>query len=159
MKLLRTAVQRAKTAGRELSAAEWQEVTRQNYGMVPPDLDDPKRPVPKPTIQYEWMKIAGDHASVRFDPGPALEEADLIKINGRWYITRITISMVLIVVWAVTTITIPIDHRTYLTLTAPLWHMALHAAWIVSLLVTNTLGVYLYWELRSRRRHQADQQS
>jgi hypothetical protein len=74
------------------------------------------------------------------------------------FLVSLTISIILIVTWAVTTITVPIDPRTYLTLTAPFWHMLLHAAWIVSLLVTNTLAVYLYWEVRSRRRHQADQQ-
>ena len=74
------------------------------------------------------------------------------------FLVSLIVSIGLIATWVVTTILIPVDPHSYLTLRAPLWHVVLQAAWLVSLLATNTLGVYLYWEIRSRRRHQTDQQ-
>lgn len=69
-----------------------------------------------------------------------------------------SLSVVLIVIWFVTAVTMPVTPGAYLDLTAPWWHMALHLLWVGSLLLTNILAVYLYWENRSRRRHKLTEQ-
>lgn len=89
--LLRAGLAKAKTQNRELTAEEYQALTRQNYDSPPPDLQDPNAPVAKPLLQYDTLELHGDQALARYDSGPALEEATLSKVNGRWFIASIKI--------------------------------------------------------------------
>jgi len=93
-RLLRNALGKAKTENRALTNEEMQEIVQQNHGMLPASLQDLNVPIPIPNIQYEWIQIEGAKATVRYDPGQAVEEAILVKQEGRWYIASIK------VIWA-----------------------------------------------------------
>ena len=93
-KLLRAAVGKARTENRALTATEMQELVKRNHGMPLADLQDLNAPIPTPTLQYAWMQIEGDRATVRYDSGVADEEATLVKQDGHWYIASIK------VIWA-----------------------------------------------------------
>ncbi len=43
----------------------------------------------KTVLIFESIEISGDRAIVRYDDGAALQEAILVKINGRWFIASI----------------------------------------------------------------------
>ncbi|MFN8490137.1 MAG: hypothetical protein U0350_21295 [Caldilineaceae bacterium] len=89
--LLRAGLDKAKAQKRELTAEAYQALAQQNYDSPPPDLQDPNAPVAKPILQYEPLEINGDQAIARYDSGPALEEATLVRTKGRWYISSIKI--------------------------------------------------------------------
>lgn len=70
----------------------------------------------------------------------------------------LAITIILIATWFMTTIIFQVDHRDYLDLTAPVWHMTLHAAWLVSLFVTSMQGASLLLDMRSRQRRKLTEQ-
>jgi hypothetical protein len=83
-KLLKAATDKAKSTNRSITEEEWKELAQQNYGERPylPDLSLPGR-FP---LQFQSIEIDNDKAYVRYDDGPALQEAILVRVNGRWYV-------------------------------------------------------------------------
>ena len=84
--LLQAAVDKAKAQNREITAAEFQAVIQANHGQVPPASVINA----KTTLTYDSIKVNGDKAVVRYDDGAALQEAILVRINGKWFIAGIT---------------------------------------------------------------------
>ena len=63
------------------------DLTKQNYGKTP-YLPDSSLPGRFP-LTYISIKIDNDKAYVRYDDGPALQEAILVRVNGIWFIAGI----------------------------------------------------------------------
>lgn len=76
----------------------------------------------------------------------------------RKFFISLAITIVLVSAWAVTTVMVGVDHRDYLTFTAPWWHVALHGAWIATLFVTSMSGAALLLDLRSQQRPKLTEQ-
>ncbi len=85
--LLKAALDRAKSHDRTITEEEWKALTEQNNGEQPylPELSLPGR-FP---LTYESIKIDNDKAYVRYDDGPALQDAILVRVNGRWFVAGI----------------------------------------------------------------------
>ncbi|MFZ2489074.1 MAG: hypothetical protein WAZ19_13260 [Anaerolineae bacterium] len=86
-RLLQKALDKAKAEDREVTADELQEVVKANHGQMPA-LASPV--ITKTVLTYESMQITGDRAVVRYDDGAALQEAILVRVNGRWFVAGIT---------------------------------------------------------------------
>lgn len=84
--LLREAMKKAKAENRQLSPADLQELAKANHGKLP-SLGSPV--TKKTVLTFESIEIEGDRASVRYDDGAALQEAILVKVNGKWLIASI----------------------------------------------------------------------
>lgn len=84
--LLREAMKKAKAENRQLSSTELQELAKANHGQLP-SLGSPV--TSKTVLTFESIQIEGERAIVRYDDGAALQEAILVKINGRWLIASI----------------------------------------------------------------------
>lgn len=86
-KLLKVAMEKEKTANRSITEEEWKKLTEQNYGENPylPELSLPGR-FP---LQYVSIEIVNDQAYVRYDDGPALQDAILVRVNVRWFVAGI----------------------------------------------------------------------
>ena len=85
--LLQAALEQAKTEGRELSAEEFQSIIRANHDQIP---TLPSSIVTKTSLTYESLEIIGNRATVHYDDGAALQEAILVKADGRWYVAGFT---------------------------------------------------------------------
>lgn len=85
--LLKAAVSKAKTSDGMLAEEEMVDLTKQNYGKTP-YLPDSSLPGRFP-LTYISIKIDNDKAYVRYDDGPALQEAILVRVNGIWFIAGI----------------------------------------------------------------------
>ena len=85
--LLKAAVSKAKTSDGTLAEEEMADLTKQNYGKTP-YLPDSSLPGRFP-LTYISIKIDNDNAYVRYDDGPALQEAILVRVNGIWFIAGI----------------------------------------------------------------------
>lgn len=83
-KLLKDTMASAAQSEQSISADKLAELTTQNYGQTPylPNRNLPGR-FP---LTYLSMKIEGDIAYVRYDDGPALQDAILVRKNGRWFV-------------------------------------------------------------------------
>jgi len=68
------------------------------------------------------------------------------------FVVLLILTLVLAAIWVVTAITMQISGQSYLNLTAPWWHMALHVAWFVIGLATSMLGVAKILDWQSRRK-------
>jgi hypothetical protein len=69
----------------------------------------------------------------------------------------LAVSIALAAIWLITGITMQISPRSYLDLTAPWWHVALHIVWFLTGLVTSMTGVAMLYERWSRRKKLAGQ--
>lgn len=65
------------------------------------------------------------------------------------------------ILWVVTGINMQITGQSYLDLTAPWWHIALHVLWFLSALATSMVGVsaWLNWRSRGKLTHNPPQQT
>jgi hypothetical protein len=91
-KLLRAAMERARTEGQELTPEEWKELTEQNYGMQPYLPDDSAKGQNAPfvrSLRYLDIKVDGDRAEIKFDTGVKNQRAILVRVDGRWYVAAI----------------------------------------------------------------------
>ena len=85
-KLLQEALEKARAENRELSATEFQEIVKANYGQWPSSSAITSN---KTVLTFESIEINGNKAIVRYDDGAALQEAILVKQEGRWLIASI----------------------------------------------------------------------
>lgn len=87
--LRQLATAKAKTENREVTPQEWQEMTKQNNGIMPSFIyqGDAANKLP---LRYDAITIDGDKAVVRLDDGAALQELILRKVNDHWFITELT---------------------------------------------------------------------
>jgi hypothetical protein len=85
-KLLQAALEKARAENRELTATEFQEIVKANQGQMPSG-----NPITgnKTVLTFESIEINGEKAIVRYDDGAALQEAILVKQEGRWLIASI----------------------------------------------------------------------
>lgn len=85
--LLKAALANANSTQQDFTQEEWQQLEAQNYGERPylPDLSLPGR-FP---LQIQTIELDGDKAYVRYDDGPALQEAILVRINKQWFVAGI----------------------------------------------------------------------
>ena len=79
-------MEKARSENRQLSSTELQELIKANHGQLP-SLGSPV--TGKTILTFESIEINRDRAIVRYDDGAALQEAILVKINGRWLIASI----------------------------------------------------------------------
>jgi hypothetical protein len=84
--LLQAALAKAKAENREITAQEFQDIIQANHGQMPA-LGSPI--TTQTVLTYDSMEIDGDKATVRYDDGAAQQEATLVRIKGRWFITGI----------------------------------------------------------------------
>ncbi|MBV6390837.1 MAG: hypothetical protein KPEEDBHJ_00041 [Anaerolineales bacterium] len=83
--LLKSALEKANSENRELTAEEFQAIVQANHGQLPAPsfvLDTETKFV------FESIDIDGNKAVVRYDDGAALQEAILVKME-RWLIASI----------------------------------------------------------------------
>ena len=85
-KLLQGALERGRAENRELTATEFQEIVKANHGQWPSSSAITTN---KTVLTFESIEINGDKAIVRYDDGAALQEAILVKREGRWLIASI----------------------------------------------------------------------
>jgi len=85
-KLLQEALEKARAENRELSATEFQEIVTANHGHWPSSSAITTN---KTALTFESIGINGNKAIVRYDDGAALQEAILVKREGRWLIASI----------------------------------------------------------------------
>ena len=78
---------KAKINNHSLTEEEMEELTKQNYSEQP-YLPDSSLPGRFP-LEYVSITIDNDKAYVRYDDGPALQDAILIRVNGRWFVAGI----------------------------------------------------------------------
>ena len=69
----------------------------------------------------------------------------------RTFLLYLTISVVLAVVWLVTAIAFQITPQAYLSLSAPVWHMALHLLFVGGLFLSGLKGMNLFWDWQSEQ--------
>lgn len=86
-KLLKQALQEAKTQGRTLSKPELDQLTAKNLGFEPtlPDMSLPSHH----TLTYLSIKLEGDTARVAYDEGVVYRTAILVKVKGQWFVAGI----------------------------------------------------------------------
>lgn len=60
-------------------------------------------------------------------------------------------SLALAVVWLITAVAWQISPQSYLTLSAPLWHVALHVAFVIGLFLAGRHGMNLFWDWQSEQ--------
>ena len=84
---LETALEKAEAEQRQITADEMHEIVEASGGRVPTLAR--QDPISETKLEFESIEIDGDKAIVRYDDGAALQEAELVKINGQWYITGI----------------------------------------------------------------------
>lgn len=84
--LLREAMEKAKAENRQLSSTELQDLAKANHGQLP-SLGSPI--TNKAVLTFESIVVEGERAIVRYDDGAALQEAIVVKVNGRWLIASI----------------------------------------------------------------------
>ena len=85
-KLLQEALEKARAENRELSATAFQEIVKANHGQWPSGSAITTN---KTVLTFESIEINGNKAIVRYDDGAALQEAILVKQEGRWLIASI----------------------------------------------------------------------
>lgn len=59
------------------------------------------------------------------------------------FLLSLTVSLALAIVWLMTVVALQISPRAYLTLSAPIWHMALHVVFVVGLFLAGLQGMHL----------------
>jgi hypothetical protein len=84
--LLQEALNKVRAENRELTAAEFQELVKENHGQWPSGSSITAN---KTILTFESIEINGDRAIVRYDDGAALQEAILVRFNGNWLIASI----------------------------------------------------------------------
>ncbi|MFN8490139.1 MAG: hypothetical protein U0350_21305 [Caldilineaceae bacterium] len=88
IKLLKTALEKVKPKGRELTQEEWKDLAKQNGGEYPSlphyELANNKR-----HLIYSSIQINGDKARVVYDEGIVDRTAILVWVNGRWFVAGI----------------------------------------------------------------------
>lgn len=95
MPIYKTYLAKAKSENRELTLEEWQELEELSlgYGIPAPIEDEYYSPDYKVNSSVEmqsiYMNWRGSRAIVRFDDHAAVQEAILIKVDGRWFISSI----------------------------------------------------------------------
>jgi hypothetical protein len=85
-KLLQETLEKARAENRELTAAEFQEIVKANHDQWPSGNTITTN---KTVLRFESIEIIGNRAIVRYDDGAALQEAILVKRDGRWLIASI----------------------------------------------------------------------
>ena len=77
------------------------------------------------------------------------------------FIVLLIITAVAAGLWVVTAITMDISGQSYLNLTAPWWHVALHLLWLIAAFATSMVGVVHMLNRLSRRKlsHNPPQQT
>lgn len=87
VKMLQDAQRLAEAEGRKVTRGELFSIQEKCYGVLPPSVIE----VSGRPIEFAFMeiRIQRDRAIVRFDRGPALEEAVMIFRDGRWLIVSI----------------------------------------------------------------------
>ncbi|MCB0145089.1 MAG: hypothetical protein KDE50_34730, partial [Caldilineaceae bacterium] len=87
--LARAAMAKAEAEKREVTQDEWDELTEQNHGMLPPGL---YRGEPGYTteLKFESVNIEDEQAIVLYDDGAALYKAILRLVNKQWFIVDVT---------------------------------------------------------------------
>jgi hypothetical protein len=85
-KLLQEALEKARTENRELTATQFQEIVKANHGQWPSSNAITAN---KTVLTFESIEIIGNRAVVRYDDGAALQEAIVLKQDGRWLIASI----------------------------------------------------------------------
>jgi len=83
---LEAAMRDAEAEGRVVTQEEMRELAAAHGNRVPAL---PRQEGAETKLMFESIEIRGDTAVVRFDDGAALQEATLVKIEGRWYISGI----------------------------------------------------------------------
>ena len=69
----------------------------------------------------------------------------------RTFLIYLTISLSLAGVWLITAVVFQITPQAYLTLSAPLWHMALHILFVIGLFLAGLKGMNLFWDWQSEQ--------
>lgn len=69
----------------------------------------------------------------------------------RTFLIYLTISLSLAVVWLMTAVAFQITPHAYLTLSAPVWHMALHLLFVIGLFLSGLKGMNLFWDWQSEQ--------
>ncbi len=87
-KLLKAALEKAKSENRELTPMEWQKLAEQNHGERPslPNLEFANN---KRQFLYKSLEIDGDTARAVYDEGVVTRRAILKRINGCWFVAGI----------------------------------------------------------------------
>lgn len=88
LKDIQTAMDKAKAENRTLTKEEFQQVIKNNNGVIPPN-GYVKSPSGKTQLNYDKIQINGDKAIVYYDDGAAYQKATLTWTNEKWYITNI----------------------------------------------------------------------
>jgi len=85
-KLLQEAFQKAKAENRKLTSDEIQEIVKANHGQLPPGKSATTK---KAVLTFESIEINGYKAVVKYDDGAALQEAILVRKQGKWFVASI----------------------------------------------------------------------
>lgn len=71
------------------------------------------------------------------------------------FMILLTQTLILSGLWLVTGVTAQVSPRSYLDLSAPWWHMALHVAWFATGLATSLIGVSMILDWQSKQKELA----
>ena len=78
-------VQKAQAENRQITAAEWEELTGANNGKAVPFIYQNESPQ-RTQLLIQSITIDGERAVVRYDDQAALQEAVLIYVDDQWFV-------------------------------------------------------------------------
>ncbi len=84
--LLKAALDKANSENRDLTTDELQQLIKENYGRLPGIKVQSDE---KSILTYKKLNIYRDKAIMTYDDGQALQEATLVKINDKWFVSNI----------------------------------------------------------------------